>query len=99
MRVLPEAEPPPGGPPLVDLVSVTGGGALGVSKSRVPVLVRLVSRRRWGFADFDAWLSNADGTTDTQAGSHPYSLTVAFALTAGVLVVVKKRRRSGSRMR
>ncbi len=29
---------------------------------------------------FDAWASNIDGTMDTQAGSHPYEFTVAFAL-------------------
>ena len=33
----------------------------------------------FGFADLDAWFTNADGTSDTQAGSHPYELTVAYA--------------------
>jgi hypothetical protein len=29
----------------------------------------------FGLAHADAWFSNADGTTDTQAGSHPYEAT------------------------
>jgi hypothetical protein len=33
-----------------------------------------------GFANLAVWLSNANGTLDTQAGSHPYELTTAFAL-------------------
>ena len=33
----------------------------------------------FGFSGFDGWLSNLDGTTDTQAGSHPYSLSIAFS--------------------
>jgi hypothetical protein len=68
--------PPSGG--LVDLVSVSGGGALGEARARVPVVVG-DSPAGFGFSGFDGWLSNVDGTTDTQAGSHPYSLTVAFS--------------------
>jgi hypothetical protein len=34
----------------------------------------------FGFASFDGWASNADGTLDTQAGSHPYDLTISFNL-------------------
>jgi hypothetical protein len=33
-----------------------------------------------GFSDFDAWTANADGTMDTQAGSHPYEMTLVFGL-------------------
>jgi hypothetical protein len=36
----------------------------------------------FGFSDFDAWFGNADGTLDTQAGSHPYDLTVTFSMNA-----------------
>ena len=33
----------------------------------------------FGFSALAGWYSNADGTIDDQAGSHPYDLTVAFA--------------------
>ncbi len=66
-----EAEP-------VDTVSVTGGGALGVTRTRVPVVYGS-GFAGLGIANFDGWLTNVDGTADTQAGSHPYSFTVAFA--------------------
>ena len=65
-----------------DLVSVSGGGALGVARGRVPVAFGS-EPAGFGFANFDAWLSNADGTIDTQAGSHPYSLSVSFATDVG----------------
>ncbi len=62
----------------VDAVSVSGGGALGVMRTRVPVVYGS-GFAGLGIANFDGWLTNSDGTTDTQAGSHPYSLTIAFA--------------------
>jgi hypothetical protein len=61
-----------------DTVSVAGGGALDVTHTTVPVVFG--ARASLGFANFDAWLSNADGTIDTQAGSHPYSVTVAYTV-------------------
>ena len=63
---------------LVDLMSVRGGGALGEGKGSVPVVVG-AGTAGFGFSGFDGWLSNLDGTTDTQAGSHPYSLSIAFS--------------------
>jgi hypothetical protein len=68
----------------VDLVSVSGGGALGPADAQVPVVFGS-GPAGLGFANFDAWLTNADGTVATQAGSHPYAITVAFALnSAGI---------------
>ncbi len=61
-----------------DRVTVSGGGALGVANATVPVHYG-VGPAPLGFANADAWVTNADGTVDTQAGSHPYELTVAFA--------------------
>lgn len=78
VRVSSEAEPQLGGAAPVDLVSVSGGGALGVARARIPVMVGS-GFAPLGFAGFDGWISNADGTTDTQAGSHPFSLTIALA--------------------
>jgi hypothetical protein len=77
VRVSAGMQPTSGGG-LVDLVSVSGGGALGEAKSQVPVVVGSGSAG-FGFSGFDGWFSNVDGSTDVQAGSHPYSLTVAFS--------------------
>ncbi len=63
----------------VDRVSVSGGGALGAARTSVPARFGLPPAGA-GFSSFDAWFSNVDGTADTQAGSHPYELTVAFSL-------------------
>ena len=81
VRVAPGVQPTVvvGGP--VDLVSVSGGGALGVAQARVPVSFGS-GVAPLGFSGFDSWLSNEDGTTDTQAGSHPYSLTVTYAVNS-----------------
>ncbi len=60
-------------------VEVTGGGAL--SPAAELTQVRFSGEEApFGFSGFDAWLTNADGTADTQAGSHPYEMTVAFAV-------------------
>jgi hypothetical protein len=47
-----------------------------------------------GFANLAVWSSNANGTLDTQAGSHPYELTTAFALNN---TVFGERHRDGIR--
>ena len=78
VRVASGMAPTGSGGGLVSVVSVSGGGALGEGKTRVPVIVG-AGKAGFGFSGFDGWLSNADGTTDTQAGSHPYSLTIAFS--------------------
>ena len=61
-----------------DRITVSGGGALGVTNATVPVHYGLRPAPT-GFANADLWISNPDGTIDTQAGSHPYELTLAFA--------------------
>ena len=63
--------------PVDDLV-VSGGGATGEWSSTVPVRFGSVPAGL-GFSNFDAWFTDANGTTDLQAGSHPYETTVAFA--------------------
>ena len=60
-------------------VAVTGGGAS--SPAVESTQVRFSGEEApFGFSGFDAWLTNADGSADTQAGSHPYEMTVAFAV-------------------
>jgi hypothetical protein len=58
-------------------VSVGGGGAADAAETTVPVVFGSGSPAA-GFENADLWLSNADGTIDTQAGSHPYALTMMF---------------------
>jgi uncharacterized repeat protein (TIGR01451 family) len=63
----------------INEVTVSGGGAL--SPAHVSSSVDFsTSAPRFGFQRLDGWFSNADGTLDRQAGSHPYSLTVTLAL-------------------
>jgi hypothetical protein len=59
----------------VNDVSVVGGGALLPASVSEPVAVSSVAPG-FGFSGFDGWASNADGTPDTQAGSHPYEITI-----------------------
>jgi hypothetical protein len=66
-------------PATVDYVSVSGGGALGVTDTTVPVKYG-IEHPEPGFSSFDGWVTNADGTIDTQAGSHPYAVTIAFVV-------------------
>jgi hypothetical protein len=60
-------------------VTVAGGGALVTTPASDPIVVSSTPPP-FGFADFQGWFSNADGTLDTQAGSHPYELTIAYDL-------------------
>lgn len=57
-------------------VSIAGGGATEVTEVSSPVTLNS-SEPGYGFSGFDAWFTNADGTIDTQAGSHPYESTFA----------------------
>ncbi len=60
-------------------VAVTGAGAL--SPAVELTQVRFSGEEApFGFSGFDAWLTNADGSADTQAGSHPYEMTVVFSV-------------------
>jgi uncharacterized repeat protein (TIGR01451 family) len=63
----------------INEATASGGGALSPGHVASPVNFS-TSTPTFGFQRLDAWFSNADGTLDTQAGSHPYSLTVTLAL-------------------
>jgi hypothetical protein len=61
-------------------ITVTGGGASLPAGTTSPISIGSSSSSTYGFQDFDAWFSSPNGEVDTQAGSHPYTLTVAFGL-------------------
>jgi hypothetical protein len=63
-------------------VTVTGGGALEPAVETKRVKFSAASPE-FGFANFDVWFTSPDGTADTQAGSHPYELTVVYATNGG----------------
>jgi hypothetical protein len=56
-------------------VTVAGGGASDATSVSDPVTVSS-SQPGFGFSGWDVSFTNADGTPDTQAGSHPYEMTV-----------------------
>jgi hypothetical protein len=59
-------------------VRIAGGGAPGVELSR-PIMVSRAPTP-YGVSGFEQVASNEDGSLDTQAGSHPYSLTASLDL-------------------
>jgi len=59
-------------------VSVSGGGAAGVSLKR-PIVVS-GSPTPFGAGNFEQTAFSEDGSVDTQAGSHPYGLTTVLDL-------------------
>ncbi len=59
---------------LKNVVSIAGGGATARTVVSDPVTLSS-SEPGYGFSNWDIWSSNADGTLDTQAGSHPYETT------------------------
>ncbi|MGA7704138.1 MAG: hypothetical protein WB998_04505, partial [Solirubrobacteraceae bacterium] len=68
----------PGGE-VINTVSVAGGGALNAA-SQSNLFTVSSAHSGFGFAKVDEWYSNADGTLDTQAGSHPFAFTFNFDL-------------------
>ncbi len=64
-------------------VTIVGGGAPTPARTVDPVTIS-AQPAKFGFTGWDAWFSNADGTLDTQAGSHPYMATFSFDLSTVV---------------
>src|ERR1700722_17561890 len=62
-------------------VTVNGGGAPAAAESNDPLTIGS-GTPGFGLTGFEGWFSNGDGTPDTQAGSHPYDLTLNFGLNA-----------------
>ena len=63
-------------------VSVSGGGAAGPVSSGFSTSVSATPS--FGVPGFDGSILNEDGTTDTQAGSHPYALTTSLGFNSTV---------------
>jgi hypothetical protein len=61
-----------------NVATVSGGGAAAVTKA--DSLEISATPAKFGYAHADAWFSNADGSFDTKAGSHPYAFTFNFDL-------------------
>jgi hypothetical protein len=81
----------PGTPrPLVNVASVSGGGALGASISSE----NNVSERGppFGLARFDFYIDGLDGARDTQAGDHPYQLTTTIDLNNAIQPESQRRK-------
>jgi hypothetical protein len=62
-----------------NVVTASGGGALGVARANDQIVLG-GEPLGFGLNGYEVWASNPDGTADTQAGSHPYELTVSFDL-------------------
>lgn len=60
-------------------VTVEGGGAIRGASTSNPIAIA-DTPSGFGVSGWDGWLSNADGSPDTQAGSHPYEATFSFDL-------------------
>jgi hypothetical protein len=71
-------------------VTIAGGGALTPASASAPVTISSIPAG-FGFAGFDGWFTNADGTPDAQAGSHPYEATAVINLNN----IVKQGEQSG----
>jgi hypothetical protein len=67
----------------VNHVSIAGGGAPAPASTENPITVS-ATPAKGGLSGWDAWFSNADGTIDTQAGSHPYEMTTVFDLATAI---------------
>jgi hypothetical protein len=62
---------------LANLLSIAGGGAPLTTTVSDPLTLS-ASEPGYGLSGWDVWFTNADGTVDTDAGSHPYETTFAL---------------------
>ena len=64
-------------------VTISGGEATESASTEDPVTVSSTAPRG-GLEAADAWVSNANGTVDRQAGSHLYAATVVFGIATAL---------------
>lgn len=57
--------------------TIVGGGASTPASTEDPIEIG-ARAPSYGYSGWSVWYSNADGTLDTQAGSHPYEATFNF---------------------
>ncbi|HEX5309567.1 MAG TPA: hypothetical protein VFW38_10870, partial [Solirubrobacteraceae bacterium] len=70
-----------GGPGVVENhVTVAGGGASGPAEATDDFTISETPAAFGLAGEFDGWFSTGAGTIDTQAGSHPFDLTLSFGL-------------------
>jgi hypothetical protein len=63
----------------INRATIAGGGAPSAAGTENAVTISAAAPP-FGPVSWDGWFSNADGTLDTQAGSHPYAFTTTFTL-------------------
>jgi hypothetical protein len=68
---------------LVNHATISGGGAPTSASTSTPITIS-TEKPPFGFVGWDGWFSNADGTLDTQAGSHPYEAVFSFDLASAL---------------
>jgi uncharacterized repeat protein (TIGR01451 family) len=73
----------------INRATIAGGGAPASASTEGPVTISSTPAAG-GITNWDVWFSNADGTLDTQAGSHPYeaSFSVNFASEIAKVVLI-----------
>jgi hypothetical protein len=69
---------------LTNHVTVAGGGTLVPASTSAPITISSGPASSFGFQGFDGWFSSADGTADTQAGSHPYEVSFSYDLNTSL---------------
>jgi hypothetical protein len=67
-----------------NIATISGGGALGSATVKEKITVSR-TQAPFGFANADVWFSNANGTIDTQAGSHPYEASFLFDMNTAII--------------
>jgi hypothetical protein len=77
-----EAEAGLEGQTLVDEASISGGGATLVASDTASITVS-AAKAPFGVENVHEWFTNANGTPDTQAGSHPYEMTTSVMFNTG----------------